>query len=122
MTTKTAPVLDTSNDHFRRCDPEMRKQIVQQIGRMNLLSISGGRVLGSCHGISLPVAHGYSVTVQLDANDTYVVRRVRTVKVKGVPVVRLYGERTNVFADELSEAAYMASCYVSYSAEEWPSK
>ena len=117
-----APVLDTTNDHFVRVSPEMRQEMVRQLGRMNLMAISGGRVLGSYHGISLPVAHGYSVTVQLDGNDTYVVRRVRVTKVKGVPVVRLYGERTNVYAEDLSEVAYFASCYVSYSADEWPGK
>lgn len=121
MTTKTAPVLDTSNDHFRRVDPEMRKMMVEQIGR-NIYGISGGRVLGSCHGISLPVSNGYSVTVQLDADDTYVVRRVRTVRKNGVPVVRLYGERTNVYCDELSEVCYYASCFRSYDADEWPGK
>lgn len=119
--TTTAPLLDTSNDHFRRVDPEMRKMMVEQIGR-NIYAISGGRVLGSYHGISLPVGSGYSVTVQLNSDDTYVVRRVRTVKVKGVPVVRLYGERMNVYCEELSEVAYFASCFRSYGPDEWPSK
>lgn len=117
MTTTKHPELDTSNDHFRRTDPEMRKQMVQQIGR-NIYAISGGRVLGSYHGISLPVGSGYSVTVQLDADDTYVVRRlfVRAGK------VFLHGERKGVYAEELSEAAYYASCFRSYDATEWPEK
>jgi hypothetical protein len=117
-----APVLDTSNDHFVRVDPEMRKQMVGQISRMNLLAISGGRVLGCHAGISLPISNGYSVTVQLNHDDTYVVRRVRTTRVKGVPVVRLYGERANVYCEDLSEVAYYASCFRSYDADEWPGK
>lgn len=121
MTTKTAPVLDTSNDHFRECNGDNRRDMVRQIGA-NLMGISGGRVTPTRYGISLPVAVGYSVTVELDGNDTYVVRRVRTVKQEGVPVTRLYGERTNVYCDELSEVAYYASCYVSYDAGEWPAK
>lgn len=123
MTTKTHPVLDTTNDTFRRVDAEMRQMMVQQIGR-NIYAISGGRVVGTKHGILLPNAYGYAVTVDLDADDTYVVRRTFTRKPKGelVPVTYLHGERKNVYCDELSEVAYFASCYVSYDAQEWPTK
>lgn len=123
MTTKTHPVLDTTDDHFRTMYEGMREQMVQQIGR-NIYAISGGRVIGIKHGIKLPNAHGYSVTVELDADDTYVVRRLFTRKPKGelLPVTYLHGEARGVYCDRLSEVCYYASCYVSYDAQEWPTK
>jgi len=125
MTTKqTHPVLDTSNDHFRRVDGDMRRMMVSQIARMTLFGISGGRVEAIEHGIKLPVAHGYAVTVELDADDTYVVRRTFTRKPKGalLPVTYLHGEAEGVYCERLSEVCYYASCYVSYDADEWPTK
>lgn len=121
MATVTHPVLDTTDDHFRTMYPGMRQQMVQQIARMTLLGISGGRVEPIEHGIRLPVAHGYSVTVELDADDTYVVRRLFTRKPKGelLPVTYLHGEAREVYCERLSEVCYYASCYVSYDATEW---
>jgi hypothetical protein len=123
-TTKNHPVLNTTDDHFRRVDGEMRRMMVGQIARMTLFAISGGRVEAIEHGIRLPNAHGYSVTVELDANDTYVVRRLFTRKPKGelVPVTYLHGEAREVYCERLSEVCYYASCYVSYDAQEWPTK
>jgi len=111
-------LLDTSKDAFRTLNDEMRRQIVQQIGVMNLLAISGGRVIGRPTGLWLPVGSGYHVTVDLDANDTYVVRRL----FKRAGKIYLKGERTDVYAEDLSECAYYASCYVSYDDKEWPQK
>jgi hypothetical protein len=82
--------------------------LLAQIGRGNVLAISGGRVRLTETGIVLPVAAGYRVEIDLEANDTYTVRRVfvrgarRFVKV----------ERTNVYCDEVGEIAYRASCYL----------
>jgi hypothetical protein len=93
----------------RPCDP---MEIVRQIGR-NVWAISGGRVgqyhdsRGTLCGVVLPVGCGYSVEVVLDASDTYTVRRVfaragrRWVK----------AERSDVYADEVGEVAYRASCF-----------
>lgn len=122
-TTQRHPVLDTANDCFRRVDGDMRRQMVQQIGR-NIYAISGGRVEAIEHGIRLPNAHGYAVTVELDANDTYVVRRTFTRRPKGelLPVTYLHGEAREVYCERLSEVCYYASCYVSYDADEWPHK
>jgi hypothetical protein len=116
-TTKSHPLLDTSNDHFRRIDHEMGNQILAQIGR-NIYAISGGRYVATMTGLVMPVVYGYAVTVDLDGNDTYVVRRLFTRAGKTF----LHGERTNVYAEELSEVAYMASCFRSYDADEWPGK
>ena len=92
--------------------------IIIQIGRGNVLAISGGRwsrLLDAEKiapiGAILPVSNGYTVEVELDfASDTYTVRRVfsrggkRWVK----------GEVTNVYCDEVGEIAYIASCFRSY--------
>ena len=109
---------DPTMDTFRLCDADMRQMIVDQIGRPNLFCISGGRVVGTKYGIQLPVSNGYSVTVELDADDTYVVRRL----FKRGTKVWIKGERTNVYCDEVSEVAYMAHAFRSYDADEWPGK
>ncbi len=116
--TKTHPELDTSNDHFRTVDGEMRRMMVSQIARLTLFGISGGRVEGIKHGIRLPIRYGYAVTVELDGNDSYVVRRTFT---RGTKVF-LHGEAREVYCERLSEVCYYASCYVSYDAETWPHK
>jgi hypothetical protein len=92
---------------FAECDTD---ELVAQIGRMNIFAISGGRVLRHSNGISLPVSSGYWVTVHLDGNDTYVVRRI----MKRGPKTWVKGELANVYADEVGEMAYQASSYKSY--------
>ena len=111
MATKTA-------DDFRTIYDTNVKDMLAQIGRMNLLAISGGRVTVRSTGITLPVGHGYSVTVDLTAGDDYTVRRVFTRGGK----TWIKGERTMVYCDQLADAAYYASCYVSYDADTWPTK
>lgn len=82
--------------------------LVHQIGRMNVLAISGGRIQSISDGIALPVAHGYSVEVVLDpGSDTYIVRRVFTRAGKRFAK----GEMEQVYCDEVGEMAYRASCY-----------
>jgi hypothetical protein len=94
----------TTNEEFRSCDVQ---QTIEQIGRMNIMAISGGRIIRRDTGITLPVGAGYSVEVDLDWNDTYVVKRVfkrgakRWVK----------GSQTDVYCDEIGEVAYRASCF-----------
>lgn len=92
-------------------DPD---ETVRQIGMINLAATSGGRVLrvaSAFHGLVdllvLPVAHGYSVEVALDASDTYNVRRVFTRG--GVRTVK--DELTNVYCDQIGDAVYAAGCY-----------
>lgn len=82
--------------------------LVQQIGRGNVLAISGGRVKVRESGITLPVHQGYRVEIDLAGNDTYTVRRVFARGTK----TWIKGERTNVYCDEVGETAYEASCYV----------
>ena len=91
-----------------------------QLGRGNLLAISGGRVvIVNDDLVSLPVSNGYSVEVELDvAHDTYTVRRVFRRGTK----VWIKGERTNVYCDELGETAYVAHAFRSYDETEWPAE
>ena len=96
--------------------------LLQQIGLMNILAISGGRKSVIFHtdseggtypiGVVLPVGQGRSVEVTLDWDDTYRVRRVRKVvagKAKGSEVVE--AEQTSVYCDEVGEVAYQHSCW-----------
>lgn len=84
------------------------RELLAQIGRMNHLAISGGRVRVMGDTLILPVGAGYSVQITLDANDTYTVRRVFTRGVKQW----VKGERSYVYGDQVGEIAYEASCYV----------
>ena len=89
---------------FIECDP---KVIRDQVGMMNVFAISGGRWFIRETGITLPVSNGYSVTIDLHANDTYTVRRVYTRAGK----TTIKGEVEGVYCDELGEIAYQASCF-----------
>lgn len=117
MTQTKGTLLDpaTSSEGTRECDMHT---LLSQIGRGNLLSISGGAVLPNSHGVILPVSNGYKVVIDLMANDTYRVRRIRITGLK----VYLYGERTEVYCEEVGQVAYYASCFRSYDANEWPEK
>jgi len=74
---------------------------------MNVLAISGGRVLRRESGVTLPVASGYRVTVDLAWNDTYTVRRV----FERAGKTWIKGERREVYCDEVGKVAYVASCF-----------
>ena len=94
----------SNSNTFISCDGY---ELTRQIGRMNVLAISGGRVQHRLTGVTLPVSNGYSVTVDLDASDTYTVRRV----FKRGAKMWVKGERTDVYCDEVGEVAYQASCF-----------
>lgn len=86
---------------------DQARELLAQIGRMNVLAISGGRIRHTGETLVLPVANGYTVEIDLDPSDTYTVRRVfnrggkRWVK----------GEIRDVYCDEVGEVAYQASCF-----------
>jgi hypothetical protein len=90
---------------FAPCDA---RELIQQIGGRNILSISGGRVVVRESGVTLPVGRGYSVTVDLAGDDTYTVRRI--FRRGGRQWIK--GERRGVYCDQVAEAAYLASCFV----------
>lgn len=89
---------------YRECDA---RELLAQIGRMNVLAISGGRVKARRTGVTLPVAHGYRVDIDLACNDTWHVRRVFARGAKEW----VKKEWTLVYADQVGEIAYQASCY-----------
>jgi hypothetical protein len=89
---------------FRECDARV---LAAQIGPRTILAISGGRVHVRDTGVTLPVSNGYRVTVDLAGNDTYTVRRVFTRAGK----TWVKGERVDVYAEQVSEVAYQASCF-----------
>ena len=88
----------------QHCDPGL---VMQQIGRGNFLAISGGRMCYHDSGVILPVGNGYKVTVDLQPNDEYTVRRIRIKDFRAY----LHGEVTGVYAEQLGEVAYRASCF-----------
>ena len=87
--------------------------LIDQIGRMNIFAISGGRVgvtknnQGETVEIELPVGYGYRVSITLGWDDTYTVSRqfVR----KGVVTDK--GTIEGVYCDQVGEIAYKASCF-----------
>ena len=94
--------------------PFNEDELIDQIGRMNIFAISGGRVgvtknnQGETVVVELKVGKGYRVSISLGWDDTWTVSRqfVR----KGV--VSDKGTLTGVFADQVGEIAYKASCFV----------
>jgi hypothetical protein len=98
--------------------PFNEDELLGQIGRGNIFAISGGRVgvdkndKGETIRIELPVSNGYRVSIFLNWNDTWTVSRqfVR----KGV--VSDKGTIENVYADQVGEVAYQASCFRSNNA------
>jgi hypothetical protein len=96
--------MTTIATEFRECSTE---QLIAQIGRMNILATSGGRVGTRSTGITLPVSNGYSVTVDLAPNDTYTVRRV----FKRGSKVWIKGEMRDVFCEDIGDIVYYAGCF-----------
>jgi hypothetical protein len=96
-TTASAVLIDCDNT-----------TLLQQIGRMNVLAISGGKFQSRRTGVTLPVRYGYAVTVDLAANDSYIVKRVFA-RGGRVWIKKTW---TNVYCDEVGEIAYQASCYL----------
>jgi hypothetical protein len=87
-------------------------ELIAQIGKMNIFAISGGRVgvikeEGETVAIEMPVSQGYRVVVSLGWDDTWTVSRqyVRN------GVVSDKGTLEGVYADQVGEIAYQASCY-----------
>lgn len=81
--------------------------LVAQIGRGNLMAISGNRVQYTKDAVLLPVGNGYKVEIVLEANDTYTVTRVFTRGAKRFEK----GTMTEVYAEDIGDVAYYASCF-----------
>jgi hypothetical protein len=110
--------METATDYGRPFNEDV---LLDQIGRMNVLAISGGRVgvwkpQGKTVEVELPVSSGYLVRITLGWNDTYTVERVLRRRPKGqsAKVSKVLGRMEGVFCDQVGEVAYYASCYKSY--------
>ena len=79
------------------------------IGHMNMLAISVRRIMGvDANTINLPVHYGSSVEVEYKpGSDTYTVRRMW----KRGTTVKVRGSVDYVYADQVGDAAYRASCF-----------
>ena len=88
---------------------EICRTMEQQIGRRNILAISGGRVNRTDYTtLSFPVSSGSTVEVEyVEGRDLYTVRRVFTRGTKRW----IKGEMTHIYGEDLGEIAYQASCY-----------
>ena len=92
-----------------------RRNMLQQIGQMNVLAISGGRVPPLPDGVELPVGRGYRVRVRLTPVNDYTVERVF---VRGGKEWS-YGKREHILPRQVGNMAYYASCYNNDSGKEW---
>ena len=110
----TVNILSLERD-FRPCDIS---QTNAQVGRMNILAISGGRIIplknakGETVGVAYPIDPTRRVEVLLDWDDTYIVKRVRYInkgKEAGSEVVE--EERSGIYCDYVGEVAYSLSCW-----------
>lgn len=99
-----AAAATTAASDTRHMDPT---EAVSHIGRMNVAAISGGRVHTVNTSVVMPVSSGYHVVVSLNYNDTYNVRRV-FVRNGSASVKEQW---IGVYADQVGEVAYTASCY-----------
>lgn len=102
----------------RPCGHEGAAEIMQQIGKMNILAVSGGRVglledaEGDKVGIFLPVTHDRRVEVILTVMDTYrVIRSRHILKGENAGTEVIEAESEDVYCDEVGEAVYQASCW-----------
>lgn len=91
---------------MRPMDDDGFRTLLRQIGKANWMAISGLRVEFRETGVTLPVGKGWAVAIDLAPGDTYTVRRVYK---RGV--TRAKGERTGVYAEQVSDVAYKASCF-----------
>lgn len=91
---------------FRDCDTD---ELLAQLGTRNVLGISGGRISHRRTGVTLLVTGSWMVTVDLAADDTYYVRRVRKF---GPHCWGTVGAQSQVYCEDVAEVAYNASCFV----------
>jgi hypothetical protein len=81
--------------------------LCQQIGQWNIMAISGGRVRAWKSTVFLPVSRGYWVAVTLTAADDYIVSRIM-IRAGKVTVKETF---EGVYAENIGEVAYRASCF-----------
>lgn len=107
--------MTTAITPTRPVDGDQRREMIRQIGRMNFLAISGGRVRPLEDGIEMPVGSGFVVRVRLTVMDEYIVQRVFKRGGKEFD----HGTKDRVYCSEVGEQAYRASSFRSYDKGEW---
>ena len=99
----------------RPCDTA---EVMNQIGKMVVLAVSGGRMAnlrdkeGDTVGVILPITSTRRIEVVLDYNDTYTVKRIRyiqTGKLANTEVVE--AEYDNTYCDQLAEVVLNLSTW-----------
>lgn len=98
--------LDKMYAGYREFD--MIRDLVPQINRWDLMAVSGGRATQiNKYEAKFPVGQGYSVRVKLGFMDTWEVERV--FEREGKAWVK--ETWTDVYAFDVSQVVYWASCY-----------
>jgi hypothetical protein len=82
-------------------------QLLNQIGAMNVLAISGGRRITQGANTLFPVSNGYFVTVTINNRDLYDVKLFKANKNKAAVVM----DWDDIGAEIIHEVAYQASCF-----------
>jgi len=89
-------------------DIDQKNTLLDQIGRITVLAVSGGRAFLVDGRLVLPVGAGYTVEVDyIEGRDTYTVRRV--FNRAGKRFVK--GELADVYMDEISERVWRAHAF-----------
>jgi len=96
---------------------DQRQTMIRQMGAGNFLACCGGRWFRLPDGMDMPTGEGYHIYVRYDrGSDLYTVERVF---IRGGKVFHK-GKATMVYAEDLGEVCYSASCYAMDDAKYWP--
>lgn len=96
--------------HHHVDTPQILITMMDQIGDQNLLAVSGGRyIIRTWDTLRLPVTNGYHVDIRYNrGDDLYEVTRAYVQD--GLTYEK--GTRTGIYADQLAQTVWDASCYV----------
>lgn len=99
----------------RPCDTA---EVMNQIGKMVVLAVSGGRMAnlkdkeGETVGVILPITSTRRIEVVLDYSDTYIVRRIRYIQTgKLAHTEQVEAELNNIYCDQLAEVVLNLSTW-----------
>ena len=99
----------------RPCDTA---EVMNQIGKMVVLAVSGGRMAnlrdkeGDTVGVVLPITSTRRIEVVLDYNDTYIVKRIRYIQTgKLANTETVEAEYDNTYCDQLAEVVLNLSTW-----------
>jgi len=95
--------------------PFNEDELIAQLGKMTFFAICGGKFSiwqpeGETVEADFWSGNGYRVRITLGWDDTWTVQRIFVRKGQ----VSIKGEMKGVYADQVSDIAYKASCYRSY--------